>query len=463
MATFNNVTAERLSPPAHTRYIRDMPRSNILVVVIDGLRASALGAYGNTTYPTSALDRLAAQSLVFDACYAPAVELADVYSALWQARYSIGKKTTPTLPAEDRDRCANLPRRLGESGYQTTLVTDDRQLLEFEGGRDFDDCVQVACHNKNALATDLSATSLAQLFAAAGEVIERSSAKSRAKETLEYDRPDLLWLHARGLFGPWDAPLNLQESQLDSDDPSPILSATPSDFRVGYDDDPDIVFRHGVAYAAQIMVLDECWQNLSHILPPRGAADEWLVLLLGGRGYCLGEHQQIGGIDPCLPVEQLHVPWLIQFPDRRGRLARSSALVSHIDVMPTLLDWIGNGRSIVPDLASASVLPLAEPTGTGWRPALLSAGKNGAYSIRNSLWTLRGIYASGPSHDAGSEKPFVNQATSPQLFVRPDDRWEANDVAKLCPEVVEELQAIATTALRQLQTGEVPSLMKLRD
>jgi hypothetical protein len=31
-------------------------------------------------------------------------------------------------------------------------------------------------------------------------------------------------------------------------------------------------------------------------------------------------------------------------------------------------------------------------------------------------------------------------ATVSELFVRPDDRWEANDVAKLCPDVVEELR-----------------------
>jgi hypothetical protein len=32
-------------------------------------------------------------------------------------------------------------------------------------------------------------------------------------------------------------------------------------------------------------------------------------------------------------------------------------------------------------------------------------------------------------------------ASSPsvEVFVRPDDRWEANDVAKLCPDVVEML------------------------
>jgi len=44
-----------------------------------------------------------------------------------------------------------------------------------------------------------------------------------------------------------------------------------------------------------------------------------------------------------------------------------------------------------------------------------------------------------------SEPPASESLTADdircQLFVRPDDRWEANDVAGLCPDVVESLLA----------------------
>ena len=43
-----------------------MHGDNILVIAVDGLRAAALGAYGNTTFPTPALDQFAADSIVFD-------------------------------------------------------------------------------------------------------------------------------------------------------------------------------------------------------------------------------------------------------------------------------------------------------------------------------------------------------------------------------------------------------------
>src|SRR6478672_1225251 len=91
--------------------------ANVLVIVIDGLRASALGAYTNTSYATPALDRFAAESLLLDWCFAPSPDLPDIYRAVWQSRRSAHDPTT-----------ASLPRLFAEAGYTTALVTDDDSL-----------------------------------------------------------------------------------------------------------------------------------------------------------------------------------------------------------------------------------------------------------------------------------------------------------------------------------------------
>ena len=95
-----------------------MPTRHILIVAIDGLRASALGAYGNTTFPTPALDEFAAESFLLDSCYAPSADLGDVYRACWQSVH-------PARPLAAEDAAPSLPRRLASRGYSTTLVTDD--------------------------------------------------------------------------------------------------------------------------------------------------------------------------------------------------------------------------------------------------------------------------------------------------------------------------------------------------
>jgi arylsulfatase A-like enzyme len=246
------------------------------------------------------------------------------------------------------------------------------------------------------------------------------------------------------MYGAWDAPLELQQSLLDEDDPPPIENVSPPDFVISGNDDPDTAFRSSSAYAAQVMAFDASWQSL---LDAIDASDsQWLVILIGARGFPLGEHRRIGGIDSRVYAEQLHVPWLIRFPDGRSRLVRSSALTTHLDVMPTLLDWLDEGtpRTSSP-FDGLSALPLAESSPSVSRNALLSAGDEGRFCLRTPHWCL---HDSLP-HEQAAKSTETNENAS-ELFVRPDDRWEANDVSKLCPETVEELRGAASAVLRNL-------------
>ena len=430
-----------------------MPRSNILVVVVDGLRASALGAYGNTTYPTPALDQFAADSFVFDWCYSPSADLAGIYRALWQSSH-------PARPLEgisqkgDRTARLSLPRRMADGGYQITLVTDEPQLVSFADVADFNECVQLATppeiSPRSSRAANATQTELASMFSAAGELVARRDSA-----------PKLVWAHARGMYGPWDAPLALQGSLLDEGDPPAVESVVPPDFAVSAGDDPEEAYRYSCAFAAQAMVFDECWHSLEEALATADSDNAWLVMLIGARGYSLGEHGRVGGVDSRLYTEQLHVPWLIRYPDARGQLARSGNLVSHLDVAPTLLEWIDGGANLDNSCCDGlSTVPLATTVASPWRDALLSASTTGKYALRTSAWSLLGDSRdmSAPNDtDAAPEKSSPSPA---ELYVRPDDRWEANDIAKLCGEVVDDLQEAASNAIGRLSRDEpVPSTL----
>jgi arylsulfatase A-like enzyme len=222
---------------------------------------------------------------------------------------------------------------------------------------------------------------------------------------------------------------------LDEGDPPPIASVTPPDIVANKTDDPDAAFRYACAYAAQVMVLDECFASL-HEATGGDAGREWTIVFMGARGYPLGEHGRVGGVDPRMYAEQLHVPLIIRFADGLGQLARVSALTTHADLLPTLVDRFDLDRTVEQAaLDGASVLPLASSTRGPWREELTSTSAT-ARSIRTAAWCLRENRAvRGGSADS-------EDATSAfELYVRPDDRWEANDVAKLCPEVIEELEA----------------------
>jgi arylsulfatase A-like enzyme len=404
-----------------------MSQSHVLIVVVDGLRASALGAYGNTSFPTPVLNQFAAESLLFDDCYAPAADLAAIYRALWCSRHPLRGR------GQDRTDLA-LPLLLKRAGYRSTLATDDSELLSSSSAAAFDE--QIACEGRGSGRESESA--VIRTLALASEIVVSVS---------QNDIPQLVWVHLNGLYGLWNAPLALQEQLLDEGDPPPVTEATPPDFVLGENHDADLAFRYGCAYAAQIMLLDECWSGLLESLHEAGHGRQWLTMFLGARGFPLGEHQRVGGVDQRLYVEQLHVPWLIRFPDGRGRLCRVGGLVSHLDVLPTIADWVGiemsheSSADAVYDGMSA--LSWAQQANREWRSELFSATDH-ARSLRTSEWSLR-LPITEVDHA---------EADSAELYVRPDDRWEANDVAARCPAEVDRLIARVSTLTAQIAAGE---------
>jgi membrane-anchored protein YejM (alkaline phosphatase superfamily) len=362
-----------------------MPEQNILVIAVDGLRAAALGAYGNTAYSTPALDEFAAESLLFDWCFAEAVELPAIYQSLWQSEPS-------------------LLTTLASRGYQTTLVTDEPAIGALSDAAGFGDCVLLPSAEARR-ADDVSETQLAHLFAAASEQL--------ATDTTA---PRLVWLHSRGMYGPWDAPLELQEELLarEEGDPPPDDVIAPPALWLAASADPDAAFRWSCAYAAQVMTLDACIEGLLRTIDEIGRG-KWHLVLTGLRGFPLGEHDRVGGVDDRLFAEQLHVPLVWRFADGQHRLSRRGGLVSLADLAPATLSIASGELEFSP------------------RSELISAAATGCRSIRTADWSLRQEPAATDENEGGDPRC--------QLFVRPDDRWEANDVAGLCPDAVELLLA----------------------
>jgi arylsulfatase A-like enzyme len=377
-----------------------MPGENILVIAVDGLRAASLGAYGNTSFATPALDQFAVESYLFDNAFADAVGLSAIYRGLWQSNVSRAKAT---------DQSRTLPRLLNEHGYTTTLIADEPTLADLPATHDFTELVQLA-ERLPTRAEEISQTSLGRFFSAACEEIE-SSGTNR-----------LIWLHCRGFYGPWDAPLTLQEPllALEEGDPPPSDVLGPPDLMLDSANDSDAAFRWSCAYAAQVMVLDECLAAVRESVAT-SSNGRWLVILLGLRGFPLGEHGRVGGVDARLYVEQLHVPLLWRFPDGNNRLARYAQFTTHADLLPMLDAWL-DGQACEP--------PPHE--------TLIARNSDGAAAIRTHDWTLR---VPGESNGDFVAHDTSDPAEHYELFVRPDDLWEANDVAALCSDVVDDLRS----------------------
>ena len=103
---------------------------NVICLVIDGLQPAYLGAYGNTWIATHELDRLAAESFVCDAALADTLDLAADLSRLVA-------RIAGDLAQADEAEATSLIQRANAAGWQTALITDDRQVAELPAAAGF--------------------------------------------------------------------------------------------------------------------------------------------------------------------------------------------------------------------------------------------------------------------------------------------------------------------------------------
>ena len=78
-----------------------MQNTNYLLILCDQLSATALSAYGNTYSQTPNLDRLAAQSAVFDYTYTPCPLCQPARASFWTSRYPHETNVRTNLPVQE--------------------------------------------------------------------------------------------------------------------------------------------------------------------------------------------------------------------------------------------------------------------------------------------------------------------------------------------------------------------------
>jgi arylsulfatase A-like enzyme len=395
---------------------------NAIVLVVDRLHAGYVGAYGNTWIGTPSLDRLAVESAVFDQCLIESPSLADLCRAYWQGRHPLGGAAAPAASP-------SLPSLLRAAGVSTTLLTDEPAVARHPLAAAFDSVVPIELPESFRVADETGQTHLVTCFARIIEDLER------AREPL------LLWCHLKGMGGPWDAPMELRLSYAEEGDPDPPDTAEVPCQMLEEDFDPDFLLGISQAYAGQVALVDTCVGALVDFLDGSPLRASTLVALISARGFPLGEHRRVGDYDGSLYGELVHVPLWMRFPDSLGEAFRSDALVHPADLCPTLLDWWGVGqRPETP--GAASLLPLIREEAPWRRDRLCLVDGDAERAIRTPAWYLR---------DAGEPE-------LPELFVKPDDRWEVNDVADRCEEVAELLRKAFSECETLLQSGNLEDL-----
>lgn len=390
---------------------------NVVVVSIDRLHAGYLGFLGNSWVATPHFNRLAAESFVFDQATTDRVRLDGLIDSWWRGRHAL--ETAADQPT--------LAERLGAAGFATCLISDESHIVNHPLAKDFAERVDVGeCDQRLAdlVAHEIDETRAAALFAAAAE------------QLAEVRPPFFCWIHSQGLGAAWDAPDEFRQRYAEEDErPPPRLTAVPTRRLTG-EDDPDEIWGICQSYAGQVSLIDTCLGGLLESLDGAPWRHDVLLVVVGTRGFPLGRNGRLGPTDDALYSELIHVPWLVRWPDGLGAACRSLALVQPCDLAPTLADAVGLPERDRPALGR-SLLPIIRERAETVRDRICMVNADGERAIRTSAWHLR------------MPRQTDEHVATGELYAKPDDRWDQNDVADRCPDVVEGLHQ----AMKDLESG----------
>lgn len=389
--------------------------------MIDGLQPAYLGCYGNSWVGTPEFDRLAAESFVLDQAFLDSADWSSLYRTYWEGKHA-------WLQRDGEAHGTSLMDRLRAAEVATALLTDDAAIAGQPLAGDFDEIVLVPTPAVERAAESIEETQFARLIAAAADWLSRA------------DDSSLLWIHARGLSGPWDAPLALRNQYVEETDGDEEDSPPPDDVaflprKLPADSDPDVLLGIRRAYAGQVTAIDTCVGALLDVLDESGLRDT-LFQLISMRGYPLGEHARLGHVDDALDEELVHLVWIARHCETIEPAGRSQALVQPADLHFTLLDHFALEAPTAGPWG-ASILPLAREQTVELRDRALMENESGERAIRTPAWYLK-LVPAVEDEDSASTARNVRHT----LFRKPDDRCEVIEIADRCRDVAASLERV---------------------
>lgn len=344
--------------PVTASHRRERPL-NLLVLAVDTLRADHLSCYGYRRLTSPHLDQLAAQGVLFERCYAPSVPTTPAYASILTGRDVMATRMVALQPKEPMPAdIPTLPEVLRRRGYASACIgfAGEEQQKRFHG---FD----LYKNYRSWMSWEERPGDKAEKL---NEV-----ALPWLDEMARSGQPFLLFLRHMDPHAPYLPPPPFDRLFYSGNETDPAHLETERSMKPVFDFAPFAEFFRswmppGVTdgeyviaqYDGAIAYMDVCIQRLLTRLEELGLAEQTIVLLTGDHGESLMEHEiyfdHHGLYEPTI-----HVPLVIRAPGRLPAGVRVPGYVAHQDIMPTLLDLLGEQRLLrTLQLDGQSVLPL---------------------------------------------------------------------------------------------------------
>ncbi len=355
-------------------------RPNVLIITLDQWRADCLSVVGHPCLRTPHLDRLAADAVLFRRHYTQASPCGPARASLFTGLYAHNHRSVRNgIPLDDRHtNLAREARRLGYDpvlfGYTDTSVdprlysAGDPALETYEGVLPGFTPALILSMQHGPWLVDLARKGYAIPTDAKDIWLPREVGTStpgptfaptpynamydpaavppfRRAEDRKQESAQHPWL-AYHLARSHAAPLPEQRQ--------PLLGAL----------DDDALRQLRATYYGMISQVDDELGRLLNALRESGAYERTLIVITADHGEQLGDHWMIGK-DGYFDAA-FHIPLLIRDPRPAPRGLAVDDFTEAIDIMPTVLDFLG--LAIPPQLDGQSLAPfLAAQIPANWR------------------------------------------------------------------------------------------------
>lgn len=328
---------------------------NVLLLILDTVRASSLSLYDYGRPTTPVLERLAAEATVFDQAHAVAPWTAPSHASMMTGVYASQAGADYLHPMYDS--LPTLAERLGERGYVSGGFMANTGYAGYQIGlsrgfthyEDFPTTLQEALWS-TTLAQTGSGTLLMEAWlrrerwkvrqAITHPQLRMQRVRRTHTPTAARIADNFLRWHDGTPHRPWFAMLNFMDAH-GPDDP-------PDGFRGRFDGGATgrDVYDGGIAYEDSII------GTLVSRLRERGELDRTIVIVTSDHGQHWGEHGLYGHTNSLYPA-LLRVPLLVRAPGRVPAGRRISHVVSLRDLPATILDLAGGSGGRLPGTSLA--------------------------------------------------------------------------------------------------------------
>jgi arylsulfatase A-like enzyme len=339
------------SPIVASARRRAMP--NVVVVLLDTVRADHTSLFGYRRETTPKLEALANESFVFPTAYAPAPETIESVMSIFTSQYPT---THGVISFSNRlsRQTATLASALADAGYVTVGITEGGSVAsDFGFDQGFDRYLDVT---KSGVQPTRPHKFVEHSFGQAERFVRDTG-----------DQPYFLFLHTYEAHTPYAPPMKPERdwdsayrgpvgNSIDWPEVEKMLMAKQLQPR-----SPDATHIEAL-YDAGIHHADEWLGKFVDDLRASGRLDRTLLVVTSDHGEDMFDHLAIATHGHSLYDELLRVPLVIRMPgapaDRaKGRVTIPDT-VSTLDVLPTIVDALGLTR--VPRTQGKSFLPLLE-------------------------------------------------------------------------------------------------------